>query len=113
MQLIICNNSIKKKILNDTCYTNTSSCSGTYAQTGWVFKSNVLEGQSSPYYTWLLSPDSGNSHYAFYANSGGYLGLNRVSGGIYGVRPVVYLKSNIKIAGGTGEVGSEYTLEAM
>ena len=37
----------------------------------------------------LTGMDTGSSHYT---------------------RPVVYLKSNVQITGGTGEVGSEYTL---
>ena len=99
--------------VNTTCYSNPNGCSGTNAQTGWVCKSNNLEGQSSPSYIWLLSPDAGVSNYALYAYSDGGLLLNYVNLDSYGVRPVVYLKSNIKIADGTGEVGSPYVLEAI
>ena len=98
--------------VNSACYDNPNRCSGTNAQTGWVYKSNVLEGQSSPSYTWLLSSDAGNSNYVLGANSGGGLNLS-YSNYSDGVRPVVYLKSNIKIADGTGEAGSPYTLEEI
>ena len=99
--------------VNTTCYDNPNGCSGTNAQTGWVYKSNILEGQSSPSYTWLLSSYAGDSIIVLSANSGGYLNNDRSIYGGFGVRPVVYLKSNIKIADGTGEVGSEYTLEEI
>ena len=98
--------------VNTTCYDNPNGCSGTNAQTGWVYKSNVLEGQSSLSYTWLLSSYAGRSYNVLRAHSDGFLGS---SDSILssGVRPVVYLKSNIKIADGTGEVGSPYTLEEI
>ena len=97
--------------VNATCYSSPSGCSGTNAQTGWVYNSNKLNG--SIVTTWLLSPYSSNFNYAFRADGGG--GLSYYSGNFNsnGVRPVVYLKSNIKIADGTGEVGSEYTLEEI
>ena len=98
--------------VNATCYDSPSGCSGTNVTTGWVFNSNVLEGLSSPEHTWLLSSRAGNSYDVLFAYSGG----NLYYGNSYnnaGVRPVVYLKSNIKIADGTGEVGSPYTLEEI
>ena len=99
--------------VNATCYTNPSGCSGTNAQTGWVFNSNILEGQSSPSDIWLLSSNAGNSNSVLYANSVGGNLYGDFSLHSYGVRPVVYLKSNIKIADGTGEVGNPYVLEAI
>ena len=99
--------------VNTTCYLNPSGCSGTNAQTGWVYKSNILEGQSSPSSTWLLSSRASVSIYVLRAGSDGNLGDFYSGYSYYGVRPVVYLKSNIKIADGTGEVGSPYVLEAI
>ena len=98
--------------VNATCYDNPYGCNGTNAQTGWVYKSNILEGQSSPSYTWLLSSRAGASTGVFGAYGDGDLDDNG-SGGSSGVRPVVYLKSNIKIVDGTGEAGSPYTLEEI
>ena len=102
--------------VNSACYNtpaNSSNCNSTNAQTGWVYNSNIREGQSNPDYTWLLSPLSGGARYAFHVTSAGRLNHYSVHNNTLGVRPVVYLKSNIKIAGGTGEVGSEYTLEEI
>ena len=60
----------------------------------------------------LLSSNAGNSNNVLNANSDGNL-YGDVIWFSYGVRPVVYLKSNIKIADGTGEAGSPYTLEEI
>ena len=97
--------------VNATCYSSPSGCSGTNAQTGWVYNSNKLNG--SIFTTWLLSPYSSYYSCAFYAFTDGTLSRSDVNYGSHGVRPVVYLKSNIKIADGTGEVGSPYTLEEI
>ena len=100
--------------VNATCYNDPYQCnSASIASTGWVFKSNVLEGQSSPYNTWFLSPDSSNANFAFLAGSSGSLSGNSVYYYTRGVRPVVYLKSDIKISEGTGEVGSPFKLQMM
>ena len=100
--------------VNATCYDNPDGCYGTEdATTGWVYNSNIREGQSNPDYTWLLSTYSGNTNLAFTVNSTGSLSYYLVSYTSRGVRPVVYLKSNIKIADGTGEAGSPYVLEAI
>ena len=94
--------------VNATCYSSPSGCSGTNAQTGWVYNSNKLNGSIVP--TWLLSSSAGRSNRALYVLSGGYLGHDIVNNYSYGVRPVVYLKSNIKIADGTGEETDPYKL---
>ena len=101
--------------VNESCYSyiNTNRCSVTNAQTGWVYNSNILEGASSVSTTWFLSPNSSDAYEAFVAYSNGKPGCYYNVRNTSAARPVVYLKSNIKIAGGTGEVGSEYTLEAM
>ncbi len=98
--------------VNDTCYTNPNECYRSNAQTGWVYNSNIKEGQTSPDYTWFLSSHAGDSYIVLFALSDGFL-VNDSSDGSGGVRPVVYLKSDIKIADGTGEVGSPYTLEEI
>ena len=98
-----------------TCYDNPSGCSRSYALIGWIYNSNKLNGSIKD--TWLLSTgvDNGdNGKTVLFVSSSGNLNtvsvVNRYS---IGVRPVVYLKSNIKIADGTGEVGSPYTLEEI
>ena len=95
--------------VNDTCYTNPYECYQNDAQTGWVYKSNVLEGQTGPNYTWFLSSLAGHSNGVLNADSGGGL-IGGSSHGSSGVRPVVYLKSDIKITEGTGEESSPFKL---
>ena len=95
--------------VNATCYGNTIICSGTNAQTGWVYNSNILEGQSSPTHTWLLWP-YGNANLAFGANSDGKLTRYSAYDNSMGVRPVVYLKSDIQIVSGTGQESDPYVL---
>ena len=100
--------------VNNGCYNtpmNYSNCGTTNSNTSWIYRTNVLEGNTSYQWTWLLSPYSINADFVFLAYSGFLDNDNAHFAG--GGRPVVYLKSNIKIAEGTGEIGSEYTLEAI
>ena len=98
--------------VNATCYSNTNGCNNpTIASTGWVYNSNVLEGQSSPYHTWFLSPYSSSAGIAFFADSSGGLNSNLVYGSAYGVRPVVYLNASVEIDSGTGTEQDPYKLK--
>ena len=99
--------------VNVSCYSSPSGCSGTNAQTGWVYNSNILEGQTSKTTTWLLSPDSDYTVIVSRVYSGGFLSFDAVDYDTYGVRPVVYLKSSVKITDGTGEETNPYVLEEM
>ena len=79
--------------VNATCYDNPSGCSGTNATTGWVFNSNIRDGQTGKEVTWFLSSSAGGSDDVLRAYSGGTL-RSDYSDFSNGVRPVVYLKSN-------------------
>lgn len=70
-------------------YDTTTSCKGT----DWLFNSD---------YQWTLTPKSSHSSYVFYVTSTGNVGSNYASTTISGVRPVLYLKSDVAIVGGTG-----------
>ena len=99
------------KGVDNTCYNDPSSCNSTLlATTGWIYNSNILEGRSTNDTTWFVSPIAGGSHGIFYAVGNGFLG-SHTGYDKYGVRPVVYLKSSVKIKEGTGEVGSPYILK--
>ena len=68
----------------------------------WLFNSK---------YQWTLSPNSGYADIVFGVNSGGNVSYNFASNA-RGVRPVLFLKSDVVIAGGTGEsIENAYTLE--
>ena len=60
---------------------------------------------------WTLSPVSGRASSVFYVYSGGYVS-NYSANHTIDVRPVLFLKSDVVIAGGTGEsIEKAYTLE--
>ena len=62
-------------------------------------------------YQWTLSPHSGSARSVFYVGSGGHVNYHS-AGNTSGVRPVLFLKSDVVIAGGTGEsIENAYTLE--
>ncbi|MCI6932763.1 MAG: hypothetical protein MR765_06560 [Tenericutes bacterium] len=62
-------------------------------------------------YQWTLSPYCGDAYRVFNVGSGGG-GDYSIAYGTYGVRPVLFLKSDVVIAGGTGEsIENAYTLE--
>ena len=60
---------------------------------------------------WTLSPNSSSANYVFYVYLGGFVTYGNASS-VFGVRPVLFLKSDVVIAGGTGEsIEKAYTLE--
>ena len=58
---------------------------------------------------WPLSPYSG-ANYVFYVSSGGLVG-DYFASNTYSVRPALFLKSDVVIAGGTGTESNPYILE--
>ena len=100
------------KGVNDDCYNtplNSSNCNSTNAANGWVYNSNKLSG-GSPTSTWFLSPETSGIYTVFREDSAGHLHVYDVSEISYGVRPVLYLSSNVKITEGTGESTNPYKL---
>ena len=78
---------------------NWDGASACY-QNDWLFKSS---------YMWSLSPYSSDSGIVFGVSSGGYVSRNYAAN-TYGVWPVVYLKSTIKVTTGTGSSDSPFIL---
>ena len=61
-------------------------------------------------YQWTLAPGSGGAYRVFYVTSVGYVGYDYAN--LYsGVRPALYLKSNISVDSGTGESSNPYRLK--
>ena len=75
---------------------NSTSCAGN----------NWLKTDS---YQWTLTPNSSSSTSVFTVTGNGYLN-NRSTDRGYGVRPSIYLKSNIAIMGGSGSYDDPYEL---
>ncbi len=61
---------------------------------------------------WVLTPLSSNSSYVFYVSDTGFVGYNGNADGSSGVRPSVYLTSNVGISGGDGTMNNPYILKA-
>lgn len=68
----------------------------------WLYDSST--------YQWTLTPRSSTSSNVFNVNRSGFVGNNNANNSS-GVRPSVYLTSNVKILGGDGTSNSPYTLE--
>ena len=75
---------------------NSSSCGGK----AWLLKYG---------YEWTNSPYSGGSNSVFSVGTNAYLDYSRANYG-YGVRPVLYLKSNVYVTGGDGSINNPYQL---
>ena len=97
------------------CYGEPDKCksgaSGNYGtpSANWIYNSNNLEGQNSSYYNWFISPYSSASSYAFHIYLDGHISQYDLNYS-FGVRPVLYLSSNVKITDGTGEQNNPYKL---
>ena len=60
---------------------------------------------------WTLAPISDDAYGVFYVNSDGFVAYHRYNAyGTRAVRPVLFLKSNIKVKSGTGESSNPYQL---
>ena len=93
--------------VDNACYTAGRKCitseGGTPTQ-GWIYNTNSNTNQ------WLLLPSSGSSNFAFHLFGSGYVNDSYVTGTL-GVRPSLYLVSNIKIDSGDGTEQSPYRLK--
>ena len=92
-----------------------------YASTGTACRSNLFKCDDAnskannwlfnSAYQWTLSPTSGLANAVFIVDSGGIVS-GYYAGNPHGVRPALFLKSDVVIAGGTGEsIENAYTLE--
>ena len=84
--------------LNKELY-NWDSVSDCY-NNDWIFNSALQ---------WTITPRASYSGIVFYLNSAGYVNGN-LAGNAHGVRPVVFLKSSIKIVDGDGSSSNPYIL---
>ena len=87
----------------NTCVTGTT----LYNYDGGCYKKDWLHNSN---YQWLMSPNSGDSIYAFYVDSSGFVNAGSV-GIINSVRPVFYLSSSASISDGDGSETNPYQLK--
>ena len=85
-------------------YSWDSSSFSDCKNNDWLYDSSTAQ--------WTLTPYSSNSKFVFYVYSTGYVLIYNYASYSYGVRPSVYLTSNVKISGGDGTANNAYTLEA-
>ena len=76
--------------VDDTCYSDTYNCRNGTSSSSWLYKSST--GQ------WTVSPYSSSAYNVFIVNISGYV-YYRSALSSYVVRPVVYLRSDIKLDG--------------
>lgn len=75
-----------------TCYSDIYNCSGT-PSSSWLYKSGTSQ--------WTVSPYSSSAFFVFDVRSAGNVVNSHAYNG-YGVRPVLYLRSDIKLQGSGG-----------
>ena len=88
---------------SETCRSNMNSSTNSVPnckENNWLFDGN---------YQWTLTSRSNNVNYVFYAHSVGLI-TDYSSYYNYGVRPALFLKSDVVITGGTGDEKDPYTV---
>ena len=91
-------------VTNSNC-SHTSRNLGSYDSSSCGGKAWLLKYG----YEWTNSPNSGSSSHVFYVGSNAYLNHTNANYG-HGVRPVLYLKSNVYVTGGDGSINNPYQL---
>ena len=86
--------------LNKELYNWDSSDFSDCKNNDWIFNSS---------YQWTITPRASYSNRVFYMSSSGFVNGNHTIN-TNGVRPVVFLKSNIKIVDGDGSSSNPYIL---
>ena len=86
---------------NEMLYSSSVNDLRACNSTNWLYK-GIDE--------WLLPHHTGGSYFVFYVSSSGIVNGSNVSYYQFGVRPVLYLTSSVKITGGDGTSSSPYTL---
>ena len=88
--------------LNKELYNWDSSDFSDCKNNDWIFNSSIQ---------WTITPRASSSSTVFNVISTGCLSNNSADTTSYGVRPVVFLKSNIKIVDGDGSSSNPYILQ--
>ena len=94
----------RNSCLNEELYNWVSRVFSDCKNNDWLYESS--------YHQWTISPRTSVSYDVFYVTSTGYVNFVSADYTSYGVRPVVHLKSNIKIVDGDGSSSNPYVLKA-
>ena len=87
--------------VDDTCYSNTCNCNNGKPSSSWLYKYGTSQ--------WTFSPNSSLAYHVFYFYSTGYVDNDNLAYYSIGVRPVLYLRSDIKLQG-SGESDDPYEI---
>lgn len=82
--------------VDDKCYSDTKKCrsmDGGNPNSSWLYKSSTIQ--------WTVFPSSSDTYFVFFAGNTGEVNSNAASHR-FGVRPVLYLQSDIKLQGSGG-----------
>ena len=77
--------------VDDTCYTDNYNCDTSTPSNSWLHKSKTLQ--------WTISPNSNSAYFVFSVYNTGGVSSGHLAHGSFGVAPVVYLESGIKLQG--------------
>ena len=86
--------------VDDTCYSDTYNCDNGTPSSSWLYKFDTSQ--------LTVSSRSGNANYVFFIANTGFFYSNLANNN-FGVRPVVYLSSDIKLDG-TGTSSNPYVI---
>ena len=92
--------------VDETCFGSMTygTCNNSKGKNNsWIFESNNSVDQ------WLISPFNG-AYYAYFLAGASYIDRRGTSIS-YGIRPTLYLSSNIKLKSGSGTIDSPYEFE--
>ena len=97
--------------VDSNCYGNPALCyydEGTPTK-GWIYNSNVKR-TGEQFDTWLLSPYRSSTWVFMLSSYGNMEVFEEGVTGRFGIRPVVYLTSDVKITSGDGSSSNPYIL---
>lgn len=94
-----CRENLRAGVTYDTANDSWDYSNGKCKTDNWLSKST---------WYWTLSPSSDNSYYVFFVDSAGAVTFNPGTYNSSNIFPAVFLKSDILIAGGTGEIDKPY-----
>ncbi len=94
----------------NSCVTGTNpfNYDGGCKNKDWLWMTTSSDYSNTA--EWLMSPYSGDSHYAFVVYTSGYVNRNNNVINAYSARPVFYLNSSVSITNGDGSLNNPYLI---
>jgi len=98
--------------VDNTCYTNALHCNNGTPSSGWIYNTNTAESSTSKDINWTICPYPDGTYMVNYITAEGYIFNEYGPYSSFGVRPVVYLNSDVQLDAtvGDGSSSSPYRL---